>query len=71
MPIGNTNNHKHINLSEFIDKLSSIFSLNLTVKRGEMKAKLSFMSVHHFEFPNRNTGFIYKFNKIQCKHEFY
>ena len=25
---------------------------------------------HHFKFPNRNTGFIFKVNQWKCKHVF-
>jgi len=25
---------------------------------------------HHFKFPHRNTGFIFKINECQCKHVF-
>jgi len=43
MPIGNTNIHKHINVSVFINKFSfHLCFVNLIVLRTEMKAKLSF-----------------------------
>jgi len=42
MPIGNTNIHNQINVSEFINKQFHLCFVNSIVWRGEMKAKLSF-----------------------------
>jgi len=44
--------------------------VNLIVYRAEMKAKLSFSYDHLFEFPKRNTGFIFKVNQCKWKYVF-
>jgi hypothetical protein len=55
--------------SSLINAVSFVF-WNLIVQRAEMNAKLSFLYDHHFKFPNRNTGFIFKVNQFECKRVF-
>ena len=69
MPIGITNIHIQINVSELINKIVSFLFWEFNGVASFNEGKTIFLDLN-FKFPHRNTGFIFKDKVCQCKHVF-
>jgi len=70
MPIGNSNIHIQINVSEFINKLVSFLFCEFNRVTSCKEIENIILNVHLLKFRNRNTAFIFKVNEYQCKRVF-